>query len=56
MFRDIILPAFVLFVQVVVPYIDAYTISARIKELTLESKVQCHDYPDKCWIKLKERR
>jgi hypothetical protein len=35
----------------VIPEIDATYIIPRIKQLDLESKIQCHDFPKNCWIK-----
>ena len=41
---------------ILIPNIDAVTVSARIKELSLEHEVRCHDNPKDCWIQIKSNR
>lgn len=43
----------VILAYIVIPDIDAVTVSARIKELTFEHEAKCSVNPKDCWIQIK---
>lgn len=48
--------ALFIFAYIVVEQIDAYYFRPKMKEWALNSSVECHDDPKKCWlIDLKQR-
>jgi len=53
--KEDILGFLVFFGVLIIPQIDEIYITSKIKEQELASKVQCHDFPDKCWIQFKKR-
>jgi hypothetical protein len=53
--KEDILGFLVFFGVLIIPPIDETYITSKIKEQELASRVQCHDFPDKCWIQIKKR-
>lgn len=56
MTNEDILAAAVLIGIFVIPEIDAAFITPKIKESGLRMEIQCHDYPDKCWLQQKRQK